>query len=145
MCDPVQSQEVAASKTVAFGRQLDNCASSAAGVCKLPACSRSTCWFSSQAAKQNAVVSSPHTDAGWLYAAVQCSPPQISMQAARAESEMVMFESIKAALAKANLKPSQVRAPASRLCRSQASAQSNTIVITQLVVAARSDATVTKS
>ena len=46
-----------------------------------------------------------------LCAAVQCSPPQISMQAARAESEMVMFDSIKAALAKANLKPSQVRLP----------------------------------
>ena len=57
------------------------------------------------------VVPSPHTDMGCLYAAVQCSPPQISMQAARAESEMVMFGSIKAALAKANLKPSQVRVP----------------------------------
>ena len=41
-------------------------------------------------------------------AAVVSSPPQISMAAARAEAEMVMFESIKAALAKANLKPSQV-------------------------------------
>ena len=42
-------------------------------------------------------------------AAVQNSPPQISMAAARAEAEEVMFQSVSAALAKANLKPGQVR------------------------------------
>ena len=43
-----------------------------------------------------------------FFAAVQQYPPDINMQNARAEAEMVMFESVAKALKKANLRPNQV-------------------------------------
>ena len=42
------------------------------------------------------------------FAAVQQYPPVINMQNARAEAEMVMFESVAKALKKTNLRPNQV-------------------------------------
>lgn len=45
-----------------------------------------------------------------FFAAVQQYPPNINMQNARAEAEMVMFESIAKALKKTNLRPNQVAA-----------------------------------
>ena len=41
-------------------------------------------------------------------AAVQELPPQINMQNARLEAEMVMFECVEKALKKTNLRPNQV-------------------------------------
>ena len=43
-------------------------------------------------------------------AAVQAKPPQISMQAAREEAELVMFTSIKELLDSCGMSPRQVRA-----------------------------------
>lgn len=47
-------------------------------------------------------------DETYLPPAVQTVPPQINMQNARDEAEMVMFESVEKALKKTNLRPNQV-------------------------------------
>ena len=58
---------------------------------------------------QRVVVPSHLFDRQSVCAAVQQIPPQISMQAAREEAEMVLFDSVRNVLEEACLKPGQVR------------------------------------